>query len=133
MELSDRFERLPELLLGSKIRNWHKAYETNGTAEFLSRIWSFYGPPDEITYEGFMYYGFLDKQTGLKFSAYKGPSGPAYGGFYEASNALEAVLNDFDTLLNSASLVDCEVEFETDFGIYRVGVHNGQPFQKKKK
>ena len=86
-----------------------------------------FGPPDEIGYEGFTYY-IKDNKTGFTFRAYCGRSGPAFGGIENAQ--LDEALNDFEALLKKTIPADCEIEFPTDYGVYRTGAHNGMPFGK---
>jgi hypothetical protein len=114
--------------LGGKLRNWRKG----STGEFLSRIWCFYGEPDEITYEGFEY-TFRDVESDVYFRVYCGPSGPAYGSSHQhPASSYHKIADAFDSLLEMAKLVDCAVEFETDFGLYRCGVQNGIPFEEER-
>jgi hypothetical protein len=100
--------------------------------DFVSRIWALYGPPDSIQYEGFDY-TFRDKKTKIIFTAYSAGSGPAYGGTQQDADRLESVLIAFDNLLESTKPADCEIEYETDFGLYRSGARNGIPFDEKVK
>jgi hypothetical protein len=55
-------------------------------------------------------------------------SGPAYGGFVEDASRLDPILNLFEELLQNTRPADCEIKFETDFGIYRTGAKDGIPF-----
>jgi|GEM_PF-2809857 len=135
-----RFQKvdMQECNRGDKIRNWHSPK----IGEFLSRIWSNYGPPDYVGFEGFSYC-FRDTETGLYLSVYSLSSGPAFGGEdklwidgnFRLSPDLEArfnaVIDAFERLMANSSLADCEIEFNTDFGLYRVGVRNGIPFEEK--
>jgi hypothetical protein len=95
--------------------------------DFLSRIWKIYGAPKGVYFEGFAY-TFKDTKTGLLFTAYSAGSGPAYGGKYEEREQLLPVLKLFDAMLDSTIPADCEIEFETDFGIMKSGAKNGIPF-----
>jgi len=97
--------------------------------DFLSRIWKIYGKPDSVGYEGFGY-TFKDKKTGLIFTAYSAGSGPAYGGKSEEKEKLILIIRDFDKMLDSVVPADCEIEFETDFGIMKSGAKNGIPYDK---
>ena len=89
--------------------------------DFLSRMWGNFGKPEDILYEGFNYY-IKDKKTDITFIVYFGASGPAY-----AANK-----NDFENLLDNSKLVDCEIEVETDYGIYLCGAKNGVPYDVQK-
>jgi hypothetical protein len=116
---------------GGKVRNWRRVNEAHSTGSFLALIWALYGQPEEIDFEGFSYY-FRDTQTSIVFSVYCGASGPAFGGGMNVAG-IEQVVNDFEVLLETAVPTDCEVEFETDFGLYRVGARNGAPFEEEVK
>jgi len=111
--------------------------------EFLSKIWAHYGPPISIDFEGFTYC-FKDTKNDKNFCAYCGPSGPAFSGHYRdfakgtgftANEAEKQKLEDsvraFETLLHATQPTDCEIEFDTDFGPYRVGAKDGFPFQEE--
>jgi hypothetical protein len=126
-----RFERVAtSAAMGTgRIRNRINLQDTNDFGDFLSRLWALYGPPDEIGFEGFTY-TLRDKETGMIFTAYSAGSGPAYGGAYDAISELEPILDLFEKLLQSTKPADCEIEFETDFGIYRTGAKDGIPFGK---
>jgi hypothetical protein len=124
-----RFERVtPSKAIGtSRRRNRINLKQTDDFGDFLSRLWSLYGPPDEVGFEGFTY-TFRDKETGMIFTAYSAGSGPAYGGFVEDASKLDPILDLFEKLLQNTKPADCEIEFETDFGIYRTGAKDGVPF-----
>jgi len=98
--------------------------------DFLSRIWAIYGKPDSINYEGFDY-TFQDKETGLIFTAYSAGSGPAYGGKYEEKKILIPIFKIFDEMLDSVIPADCEIEYETDFGMMKSGAKDGVPYDKE--
>ncbi|MCB9461406.1 MAG: hypothetical protein H6670_17265 [Anaerolineaceae bacterium] len=132
------------LSLGGKIKNWPDEWPESNvplrTARFLSKIWSLYGPPCEITYEGFEYC-FKDSLVDIYLSVYCGATGPAFGAttsewidselVYSSEKA--KIVNDsvtaFEYLLAAASLADCEVIFDTDFGLVHVGCKNGELFE----
>jgi hypothetical protein len=132
---SERFERVApafeksrrEFKRNGRIRHRVNLQKTNDIGDFLSRLWAIFGPPDDIQAEGYTYV-LRDRETGLTFRAYCAGSGPAYGGFQEEAAALEPVLDAFDTLLQHTTPADCEIEFETDFGMYKTGAKNGIPF-----
>ena len=97
--------------------------------DFVSRIWANFGAPDQVDFEGFSY-AFQDTETGLFFSAYSAGSGPAYGGFREREDELLAVLDVFDQLLEASTPADCDIEYETDFGLYHSGAKDGEPYDE---
>lgn len=97
--------------------------------DFLSRLWAIFGPPNGVGYEGF-YYALRDRETGLIFTAYVAGGGAAYGGFPKDASDLDPVFDLFEELLQSTKPVDCEIEFETDYGTYRTGAKNGVPFDE---
>lgn len=97
--------------------------------DFLSRLWKIYGEPKSIGYEGFEY-TFKDIETGLIFTAYSAGSGPAYGGNYDEKEKLLPIIKEFDKMLDSVLPADCEIEFETDFGIMKSGAKNGIPYDQ---
>jgi hypothetical protein len=127
-----RFERaeVSKTCGSSKIRNHVVLNRKAFIGDFVSRIWAHYGPPDEVGYEGFTYV-FRDKETGLIFTAYSAGSGPAYGGFSVNKDKLLPVLDAFDVLLEDTTPADCQIEYETDFGLYRSGARNGKPFDER--
>jgi len=127
-----RFERLPrtEFVGGHKVANREAFYPARSaqllsTGDFLSRLWALFGPPEEGD-EGFSY-SLLDRDTGLRFRAYSGASGPAYG---SRENDLE-VIEAFERLVAATAPADCELSHETDFGRYRAGARNGVPFDTR--
>jgi hypothetical protein len=99
-------------------------------AEFLGKLWSVFGPTEEAD-EGFEGYDILDSQTGRKFRAYSGASGPAYRALEPYDGELRASLADFERVLSAAPLADCALEYDTDFGRTRIGVSGGKPFEQK--
>ena len=129
-----RFVRVSqtELLGSSKIRNYvfSTLHPTRSTGDFLSRIWALYGSPDSVQFEGFSY-AFRDTKTGICFSAYSAGSGPAFGGFPVDREQLLPVLDDFGAMLDETKPVDCQIEYETDFGRYRSGSRNNKPFDEE--
>jgi hypothetical protein len=129
-----RFVRVSqtELLGSSKIRNYvfSTLHPTRSTGDFLSRIWALYGSPDSVQFEGFSY-AFRDTKTGIRFSAYSAGSGPAFGGFPLDREQLLPVLDDFGAMLDETKPVDCQIEYETDFGRYRSGSRNNKPFDEE--
>ena len=71
-----------------------------------------------------------DTHSGLLFTAYSGPSGPAYGGQPDKHEALARILDAFDSLIDATRPVDCQIEVENEFGRYKIGVIHGQPFER---
>ncbi len=129
-----RFARIAqsELLGSSKVRNRKVSlrYSMQPVGDFLSRIWALYGPPNSVEFEGFSF-AFRDTETGISFSAYSAGSGPAFGGFPLDRERLPPVLDQFEAMLNEATPADCQIEYETDFGLYRSGSRNGKPFDEE--
>jgi hypothetical protein len=126
MNERERFERNPGICLGSGFDH-RPTYEHPG--EFLGRLWTLFGPPDQVGDGGFDY-ALRDRTTGLAFNAYSGASGPAYGVEHAHRIAIGPVLEAFDRLLDQTAPADCEIEYESEeCGPYRVGILAGQPFE----
>ena len=87
------------------------------------------GAPDEVTDNGYAY-GVGDLSTGVRFSAYSGASGPAFGGDPRSEAEAAPVLRDFDRLLQDTSLSDCSVSIEFDDSSLTIGVSDGEPFER---
>jgi len=130
---AQRFVRISasELMGSSKIRNrsFSLLNPLRSAGDFLSRIWALYGPPDAVQFEGFSY-AFRDSETDTPFRAYSSGSGPAFGGFPKEKERLVPVLDQFESLLDHAKPADCQIEYETDFGLFRSGSRNGKPFDE---
>lgn len=109
------------------LKDRNNGFEKNFIGNFLSRIWALFGPPNSILYEGFNY-TFQDKYSGLIFTAYCGACGLAYGGKLEDEEALKPIIAEFDKYLSHVKPVDCEISFETDFGVTKVGAKDGIPY-----
>ncbi len=125
-----RFERVDK---SSMVGTSHIRYYSGlgiGIGDLLSRIWALYGPHDVVLFEGFGYV-FKDHETGLIFTAYSAGSGPGFGGHPSESSKLQPVLDSFEQLLSKTRPADCQIEFETDFGLYRSGARNGIPFDEE--
>src|SRR4051794_5253615 len=75
-------------------------------AELLGRMWALFGPPDAAVDGGFEY-GLRDRDTGLRFEVYAGPTGPAYGGPPAKHERLAPVIEAFEQLLDRTPLADC--------------------------
>lgn len=131
--MEPRFEKGGTDIRGGKLRN---RYDLAGGApgrsdapgDFLARLWTLLGPPDEVGDEGFAY-RLRDRETGVSFTAYSGASGPAYGGARRDAAVLAPVLDDFDRLLDATPLADCSVEYGSGPGRVRVGASGGRPFE----
>jgi hypothetical protein len=115
-----------------KLRNWPKDFpmRPGHTGEFPARLWTLFGAPDEIGFEGFTY-DLKDSVTGIVFHAYCGASGPAFGGASVENDEFASVVDALENLINQTPLTDCEVEFDTDFGKYRAGARNGAAFEEE--
>lgn len=99
--------------------------------DFLSRMWGNFGKPEDILYEGFNYY-IKDKKTDITFIVYFGAGGPAYAANKNDFQKVKLLIKDFENLLDNSKLVDCEIEVETDYGIYLCGAKNGVPYDTQK-
>lgn len=128
-----RFEKSDCGCLGGKLRNRYDSRSptsrSDAPGDFLARLWTLFGPPNEVGDEGFSYH-LVDRQTGLMLEAYSGASGPAYAGRPEDAERLLPVLDELDLLLDGTSLSDCVVEYETERGWYRVGAANCRAFEE---
>jgi hypothetical protein len=119
----ERFERASGGM-GALITNREES-----RAAFLGRLWTLFGAPDEVGESGFVY-GLRDRDTGLLFEAYAGPSGPAYGGPIFQRDELAPVIEAFDRLLDQTPLSDCTLEIPLEEGRDVIGVENGVPFER---
>lgn len=98
---------------------------------FLSRMWGNFGKPEDILYGGFNYY-IKDKKTDITFIVYFGAGGPAYASHKDDIEKVKLIIKDFENLLEHSKNADCEIEIETDFGIYLCGAKNGIPYDTQK-
>jgi hypothetical protein len=121
--VQDRFERAPGGA-GAKIANREES-----RAVFLGRMWTLFGPPDAVGDGGFSY-GLRDRDTGLLFEAYAGPTGPAYGGPIVHRDDLAPVIDAFERLLDQTPLADCTLELPLEEGHDVIGVEHGAPFER---
>ncbi|CAG0929508.1 hypothetical protein TFLX_01324 [Thermoflexales bacterium] len=126
-----RFERVDFAKRELWTPNWRtrSRLSKGHIGDFVSRIWALYGPPDSVGYEGFSC-RFRDKETELVFEAFSAGYGPSYGAYSQDAAVFESVVDMFDALLKAATPADCEIEYETDFGVYRSGARNGIPFDE---
>src|SRR5512135_2913495 len=120
-----RFER-DRSLGGGKIRNRTRDAPVG---DFLGRLWTLFGRPESIDDSGFTY-GIRDRETGLRFYAYSGASGPAFGGSPKGAKQLAPVLRAFEALLDSTPLSDCSIEIPAGTGRVTFGVEHGAPFER---
>ena len=95
--------------------------------EFLARLWSAFGSPDEIGAEGFTYW-LRDRETGVELTAYLGAGGPAYGVEPQYRELVAAVLPALDRMIDELPLVECDVSYRDESGRRRCGVRRGVPF-----
>ena len=124
----ERFERVdPKLSVGTALLHGPEDRGDAYIGGFLSRLWALFGPPDLIQFGGFDY-TLRDKETGLVFTAYSGKIGPAYGGFSRDTQKVVPVIEAFDKILAAIQPIDCEIQFDTEFGPIRAGARGGVPF-----
>ncbi len=103
------------------------ARRLSSPGDFLSRLWSRFGPPDPGN--DVFWYALRDRVTGLRFIAYCAGSGPAYACALGTTRNLE-VLAAFDAWIAETPPSDCELEYEDDFGRARAGARGGAPFDE---
>lgn len=115
-----------ELIQYGEIREQNAAM-----GDLLSRMWGHFGKPQNILFEGYIY-NIKDKKTGLDFLVSYGASGPAYLAEKEHIEKLKPTVVAFEEFLATSRNVDCEIEVDTDFGIYLCGAKNGVPYDKEK-
>ena len=110
------------------IKSKHESDKEGYIGDFLSRMWTIFGEPEDI-YEGFLYV-LRHKDTGVLFTAgFTGSMGPFYGGFQEDVDRAKSVFEEFEALLGTVEPIDCEYEFGTDFGRFKVGAKDGIPYE----
>jgi hypothetical protein len=102
------------------------------SGDFLSRLWFYFGTPDDIGYEGFTYC-IKHKKSNLVFLACCTGSGPTYTGDVSRKKEFYEILKSFEDYLQNAKPADCEIEIETDFGHLKIGAKNGTPFDIEEK
>lgn len=97
---------------------------------FLAHLWALFGPARPVD-DGFCY-DLVDGRTGLRFSAYSGPSGPSYAGGLGNEARLKPVLEAFEALLEGTKPVDCEIAYAADIeyggGRRKIGFESGASF-----
>lgn len=115
-----------ELVDFGKIRNESAPY-----GDLLSRMWTHFGKPESILYEGFNYF-IKDTQTNIIFLAFFGASGPGYAAKRDEIEKIKPRISELETLLDHSKNADCEEEIENDFGVFLCGAKNGIPYDKPK-
>jgi hypothetical protein len=115
-----------ELVDYGKIRNNSAPY-----GDLLSRMWTHFGKPESIMFEGFNYF-IKDKQTNIIFLAFFGASGPGYAAKKNDIEKIKPRVSAFEVMLDNSKNADCEEEIETDFGVFLCGAKNGVPYDKQK-
>lgn len=134
MNIKNRFEVAKdpqEDLQYDKIQYGEIRNQSAPIGDFLSRLWGYFGKPRFILFEGFSYH-LKDKLTGLTFFADFGGSGPIYYGEVKYTTKLKPVIESFEKFMDESENFDCEIEVDTDFGIYLCGAKNGIPYDKEK-
>jgi hypothetical protein len=97
--------------------------------DFLSRLWRLFGEPALTHYEGYTY-AVQDTESGLVFTAYCAGTGPSYGGKSAEREQLLPIVQLFDDMLKQVEPADCEIQFDTDYGLMRTGAKDGQPYDR---
>ncbi|MCS3529873.1 hypothetical protein [Chryseobacterium sp. JUb7] len=115
-----------ELADYGKIRN-----EQAPIGDQISRMWQNFGKPETIMFEGFDYY-IQDEKSGVIFIAYFGAGGPAYASSKDDIPKINAIIKDFENLLDNSINADCEIEIQNDFGTFLCGAKNGIPYDREK-
>jgi hypothetical protein len=133
-----RFERISQPVMGCKLcgrRQVNPRLDFKTAMDpgaFLARLWALFGAASRED-DGFIY-ELSDRQSGLEFSAYSGPSGPSYGGDHQQLAELRPVLEDFERLLEATEPVDCEHVFraglEDGGGEIAIGWREGRSFER---
>lgn len=131
-----RFERSPSHVVGSKLFSRHEVNsrlrfeQSLDRATFLGLLWAKLGAAGPR--DGGFEYHVRERDSGLAFTAYCGPSGPSYAGDPVWRLALRPVIEAFERTLDATTPVDCSIVYaaEIDFGggIRVLGIRNGQPF-----
>ncbi len=115
-----------ELVDFGKIRNESAPY-----GDLLSRMWTHFGKPESILYEGFNYF-IKDRQSNIIFLAFFGASGPGYAAKRDEIEKIKPRISELETILDHSKNADCEEEIENDFGVFLCGAKNGIPYDKPK-
>lgn len=106
-------------------------FTPNIIGQLYSRLFTLFGNPKEVMFEGFMYY-LADKKNQINFGIGLTQSGIGYFGEKKSKKVLKQ-LKEFDELIFSSNLkiTDCQIEIENDIGKIILGSKNGIPFQKE--
>lgn len=106
-------------------------FTPNFIGQLYSRLFTVFGNPKEVIFEGFMYY-LTDKKNQINFGIGLTQSGIGYFAEKKSKKILKQ-LQEFDELIFSANLkiADCQIEIENDFGKMILGSKDGIPFQKE--
>ncbi len=115
-----------ELVSFGKIRNESAPY-----GDFLSRMYTHFGKPESVMFEGFNYL-IRHKQTDIVFLAFFGASGPAYAAKKNDIEKIKPRISELENILDNSKNADCEEEIETDFGLFLCGAKDGIPYDKQK-
>ena len=122
---ADKNELSGSSQISNRFKLVYSSHEPN-EGDFLARLWTLFGSPDESE-DGFSYV-IKHVPTGKVFEAYFGASGQNYGG-NPSDKELERILEDFENILRSTPLADCEYEFDmSDYGRFKAGAKDGVPF-----
>jgi hypothetical protein len=144
------FELLAETIAKSPLSNVpQEVVQRVAPGDFLGRVWSIYGPPGKGEPSESFDYTFIDRKTGIIFTAYSAGSGPSYGGGFRYDGPFPPpptpaghlqprvrdaqfleVVKRFEGFLEKAPLADCMLVQEGDFGLFRIGARAGKPFQE---
>ena len=95
--------------------------------DFLGRIQAYYGKPDESS-NGFSY-AFLDRKTGVIFTAHVKSGIPAYASREKNNQTIGSVLYRFEALLKKTEPIDCRYVYkDADGNTYEIGSSGGEPY-----
>ena len=106
-------------------------FTPNIIGQLYSRLFTLFGNPKKVMFEGFIYY-LADKKNQINFGIGLTQSGIGYFAEKKSKKILKQ-LKEFDELIFSSNLkiADCQIEIENDFGKIILGSKNGIPFQKE--
>ena len=113
--MKNRFIYNPTKVTGNRVKS-KDILKPKIRAEFYVRLFSLLNFEPEISFEGYEFY-IKDTITGLEFSAGLTGFGPGYFS-KETSSGIESLIDEFDSLLFDVdlTLMDCQIEYEHDFG-----------------
>jgi len=131
-----RFERSSAHGFGSKLFSRHEVNprlpfeQSLDRGAFLGLLWAQFGAAGPR--DGGFEYQIRERDSGLVFTAYCGPSGPSYGGDPVWRIALRTVIEGFERKLDTTTPVECSIVYaaEIDYGggLRVLGIRNGKPF-----